>query len=195
MFTQQQSSQPQASSLWSGSTAVQSPASSQGAPRLSLGLPSQGQSGGPFSGFSLGQSQQQQQQQQPAQSASRLGFGVSQSQQQQPLGSSLLNPPSTSQPQQPGLFGTSGVASTKQQDQGQRQSPSQPAFFDSLLERSRQRNKDVNGTSTLAELPSLQLGLGDIARRVKQLGGPAAAQQGRTTDNKAYEHLHLSRSQ
>src|SRR5579862_6020486 len=102
-----QSSQSQASSLWSGSTAVQQSASSQGAPRLSLGLPSQGQGSSPFSGFSLGQSQQQQQQQQPAQSTSRLGFGVSQSQQQQPLGSSLLNPPSTSQPQQPSLFGTS----------------------------------------------------------------------------------------
>ncbi|KAH0558466.1 hypothetical protein GP486_004879, partial [Trichoglossum hirsutum] len=109
----------------------------------------------------------------------------------------MFNPSSTTQPEQSNFFGASTATTSQpqqqqQQGQGQQQSPSQPAFFDSLLERSRQRNKDVNGSSTLGELPSLQLGLGDIARRVRQLGGPAAAQQGRGVDSKAHYILAAS---
>ncbi|KAI9861990.1 MAG: hypothetical protein M1813_005061 [Trichoglossum hirsutum] len=112
----------------------------------------------------------------------------------------MFNPSSNTQPQQSNFFGASTATTSQpqqqqqqqQQGQGQQQSPSQPAFFDSLLERSRQRNKDVNGSSTLGELPNLQLGLGDIARRVRQLGGPAAAQQGRGADSKAHYILAAS---
>jgi len=52
------------------------------------------------------------------------------------------------------------------------------AHFDHLLERGRKRTAGDNGTSNFEELPSLQLGLGDIARKVRNLGagGPSADQ-------------------
>ncbi|KAK7556651.1 Nup93/Nic96-domain-containing protein [Phyllosticta citricarpa] len=61
---------------------------------------------------------------------------------------------------------------------GQSQAPGgQTAYFDHLLERSRKRAAQDNGmSSTFGDLPSLQLGLGDIARKVRNLGqgGPSA---------------------
>lgn len=101
----------------------------------------------------------------------------------QPTGTSLFasqnNP--TSQPLQSSLFASSApqqqqsqaAAAQQQQSIGQQsngQTP-QPAYFDSLLERGRKR---TNGGETIggsSELPSLQLGLGDISRRVRELGG------------------------
>ncbi|KAF2115794.1 Nup93/Nic96-domain-containing protein [Lophiotrema nucula] len=52
------------------------------------------------------------------------------------------------------------------------------AHFDHLLERGRKRNAGENGLHSFDELPSLQLGLGDIARKVRNLGagGPSADQ-------------------
>lgn len=52
------------------------------------------------------------------------------------------------------------------------------AHFDHLLERSRKRNAGENGFGNFDELPTLQLGLGDIARKVRNLGqgGPSADQ-------------------
>jgi nuclear pore complex protein Nup93 len=52
------------------------------------------------------------------------------------------------------------------------------AHFDHLLERGRKRNAAENAFGTFDELPSLQLGLGDIARKVRNLGagGPSADQ-------------------
>jgi nuclear pore complex protein Nup93 len=87
---------------------------------------------------------------------------------------------------QPSLF---GATSTQQQPQQQQQQQgaslsqsnagtSRSAHFDNLLERGRKRNAGENGGSNFDELPSLQLGLGDIARKVRNLGsgGPSAGQ-------------------
>ena len=51
-------------------------------------------------------------------------------------------------------------------------------LFDHLLERSRKRNAGENGFGNFGGLPTLQLGLGDIARKVRNLGqgGPSADQ-------------------
>jgi nuclear pore complex protein Nup93 len=84
-----------------------------------------------------------------------------------------------------GLFGGLG---SQQQQQQQQQQPSAPlaqsgaagtsALFDHLLERGRKRNAGENGLNSFDELPTLQLGLGDIARKVRNLGagGPSADQ-------------------
>lgn len=78
------------------------------------------------------------------------------------------------QQQQPGAQGQAqqqgGPLSQSQAATGQ------TAYFDHLLERSRKRAAQENGTSAFGDLPSLQLGLGDIARKVRNLGqgGPSA---------------------
>ena len=106
---------------------------------------------------------------------------------------------STSQPQtqaQPSSFGglfnnptsqatTTNGASLSQANAGTGRS----AHFDHLLERGRKRNAGENGGNNFDELPSLQLGLGDIARKVRNLGagGPSADQvQDRSQDRAAY---------
>ena len=64
---------------------------------------------------------------------------------------------------------------------------SQPAYFDSLLEKGRQRPYG-NGESFagLDGVPSLQLGLPDISRQVRQLGGLRTSnKRGDRTDTKA----------
>jgi nuclear pore complex protein Nup93 len=83
---------------------------------------------------------------------------------------------------QPSLF--AGGAAPQQQQQAaaplsQSGAPAtKNAHFDHLLERGRKRNAGENGLSNFEELPSLQLGLGDIARKVRNLGagGPSADQ-------------------
>lgn len=64
---------------------------------------------------------------------------------------------------------------------------SQPAYFDALLEKGRNRtNTGKMEGAGLQEIPSLQLGLPDISRQVRQLGGLRAnTQQGNRTDTKA----------
>ncbi|PVI01398.1 NIC-domain-containing protein [Periconia macrospinosa] len=114
---------------------------------------------------------------QPATSGFGGLFSKPAGQQTQPATST--NPQQTAGPAQPSLFGTS-------------QAPQQPggplsqsnagtgrsAHFDHLLERGRKRNAGENGLSNFDELPTLQLGLGDIARKVRNLGtgGPSADQ-------------------
>lgn len=89
-----------------------------------------------------------------------------------------------------------------QQQQGQQQGQTQPeasglgqskgpgslqaAYFDQILERGRKRNNQENG-SGLGDLPSLQLGLGDIARKVRNLGtGGPSAEHAKAGDSRAY---------
>ncbi|CAE7213654.1 hypothetical protein PTNB85_07023 [Pyrenophora teres f. teres] len=113
-----------------------------------------------------------------------------------------------------GLGQSSLFASTQQQpqqqpQQQQQQQQQQPgaslsqanagtgrsAHFDHLLERGRKRNAGENGTINFDELPSLQLGLGDIARKVRNLGsgGPSADQvQDRGQDRAAHYLLSAS---
>ncbi|KAH7552409.1 Nup93/Nic96-domain-containing protein [Bipolaris maydis] len=105
--------------------------------------------------------------------------------------SSLFNTTSTQQPtQQPQQPQQQGV-SLAQANAGSGRS----AHFDHLLERGRKRNAGENGTSNFDELPSLQLGLGDIARKVRNLGsgGPSADQvQDRAQDRAAHYLLSAS---
>lgn len=114
--------------------------------------------------------------------------------------------PTTNNTQQTGGLGQTSLFNTTTQQQTQQpQQPQQPqqqgaslaqanagsgrsAHFDHLLERGRKRNAGENGTSNFDELPSLQLGLGDIARKVRNLGsgGPSADQvQDRAQDRAA----------
>ncbi|KAF2425242.1 meiotically up-regulated 87 protein [Tothia fuscella] len=74
------------------------------------------------------------------------------------------------------LFGsTTGPAQQQNQTQAEPAKAS-AAYFDQMLERGRKRNAQSNGV--LSDLPTLQLGLGDIARKVRNLGtgGPSAEQ-------------------
>jgi hypothetical protein len=88
---------------------------------------------------------------------------------------------------EPSLFGGASTQQQPQQQPQQQQGASlsqsnagttRSAHFDNLLERGRKRNAGENGGSNFDELPSLQLGLGDIARKVRNLGagGPSADQ-------------------
>ena len=82
-----------------------------------------------------------------------------------------------------GLFGGTGTQQHQQQGTSLAQSTagngtSRSAHFDHLLERGRKRNAGENGLGSFDALPTLQLGLGDIARKVRNLGtgGPSADQ-------------------
>ncbi|KAF2828354.1 NIC-domain-containing protein [Ophiobolus disseminans] len=124
--------------------------------------------------------------------------------------SSLFNkPPPTQQstmnnPQQTSGLGHSslfGTASTQQQPPPQQQQGAslsqsnvgtgRSAHFDHLLERGRKRNAGENGGASFDELPSLQLGLGDIARKVRNLGagGPSADQVRDGAQDRAAHYL------
>ena len=102
-----------------------------------------------------------------------------------PAASSLF---SSQQPQQPGQ-----AAQSQQQAGEPKTSTSQPAYFNSLLEKGKKRTHDTNGGPSFADLPSLQLGLGDIARRARELGN-AGQQSGRgaSTDSRAHYLLAAS---
>ncbi|KAK4998450.1 nuclear pore complex subunit [Elasticomyces elasticus] len=138
-----------------------------------------------------------------------------------PAGSGLFQnlgqsqaPAASQPPTASGLFGSSFLNNNSQPQQNQTQNQgqamqentqpiagsSQPAYFDRLLERGKKRHNQDHGISgtQFDELPSLQLGLGDIARKVRNLGqgGPSAqgAQIGRINgvDNRANYFLAAS---
>ncbi|KAF3387051.1 Nucleoporin NIC96 [Penicillium rolfsii] len=99
----------------------------------------------------------------PAQNAQTPSlFGQSQAQTQQPSQSSLLGQP---QPQ-----ASTAQAPTQASTQG-----TQPAFFNSLLERGKKRPLSATVQSgNFEDVPSLQLGLDDIRRKARELGTPGA---------------------
>lgn len=82
--------------------------------------------------------------------------------------------PPQSQPQQQNNQLGQAAQGQQQQQVGQQsrggQVVSQPAYFDNLLEKGRKRTHDADGGPGFRDLPSLQLGLGDIAKRVRELG-------------------------
>ncbi|KAF2712324.1 NIC-domain-containing protein [Pleomassaria siparia CBS 279.74] len=91
----------------------------------------------------------------------------------------------TANPLQTGVGGQSswlGGTGTHQEQTGtpltQSTTGTRSAHFDHLLERGRKRNARENGLTSFDELPTLQLGLGDIARKVRNLGtgGPSGDQ-------------------
>ncbi|KAI9894756.1 MAG: hypothetical protein M1814_002113 [Vezdaea aestivalis] len=98
------------------------------------------------------------------------------------IGGTSSNPPPTTS-----LFGTLGAqaqqptqlpsqqSQAQQQQQGTDQAPqpsnARPAYFDGLLERGRQRQFATGEKDNLNALPDLQLGLGDISRKARELAG------------------------
>ncbi|KAH7401063.1 Nup93/Nic96-domain-containing protein [Phaeosphaeria sp. MPI-PUGE-AT-0046c] len=110
--------------------------------------------------------------------------------------SAMNNQQQTSGLGQSNLFGTASTQQQQPQQQGASLSQStagtgRSAHFDHLLERGRKRNAGENGGSNFDELPSLQLGLGDIARKVRNLGagGPSADQARDGAQDRAAHYL------
>ncbi|RFU33591.1 hypothetical protein B7463_g2764, partial [Scytalidium lignicola] len=170
----------------------------------------QPQAGGGLFG-SLGTASQPQQQQQTTGTGLFGGLGSTSQPQAQQSGSGLfggLNP--NSQPQQQAstsLFGGGLGASTANQQQvqpvsqssllGSTQIPSQSqsqqngpsgAYFDAILEKSRKRAHG-HEEGAAENLPSLQLGLGDLRQRIKRLG-PGVQERG--VDGRAHYLLAAS---
>jgi nuclear pore complex protein Nup93 len=143
----------------------------------------QSQGGGGLFG-SIGSNSQAPQQQQ-SQTGSLFGaFGsTSQPPQQQSQTISVFGSLGTqNKPNgQAGLGGSTSDLQTQQQ-----QTQQSGAYFDSLLEKSRKR---ARGETALEDLPSLQLGLGDLRQRIKRLG-PAV--QDRAADGRAHYLLAAS---
>ena len=106
----------------------------------------------------------------------------------QPAASSLFAPQHSQQPQQ----------SQSLQQQPSQQGPIfskgvQPAYFDNLLEKGRKRTRDADGGPGFQDLPSLQLGLGDIAKRVREIGHVGdPTKGGRGADSRAHYLLAAS---
>ncbi|KAL9078270.1 MAG: hypothetical protein Q9157_002816 [Trypethelium eluteriae] len=114
-----------------------------------------------------------------------------------------LNTTQAQKPQAGSLFGGSTLVGDSQAQQAQTQThpqgaqqsqglaaPSQPAYFDHLLERGKKRTTQENGGAQLGDMPSLQLGLGDIARKVRNLGnGGPSAPQARASDSSRAHYL------
>lgn len=96
---------------------------------------------------------------QGAQTSSLFGqTQTQQQQQQQPAQSSILG-----QSKQP--------ANTAQTQGGASTQTTQPAFFNSLLERGKKRPLSGTGQNgNFEDIPSLQLGLDDIRRKARELG-------------------------
>lgn len=114
---------------------------------------------------------------------------------------SLFAPLNTSTSQAPGgsIFGNQTQSQSQsnpqaQPAQGQLQYGAskigQPAFFDSLLEKGKKRSRGVESPG-LGQLPSLQLGLGDIGRKVRELGASSQV-TGKNADSKAHYLLAAS---
>lgn len=127
-----------------------------------------------------------------------------------PATSSLFGGPSsgtTSQPVASSLFGTQPLQQgipldqtaqgEQQQQDGQQGQPGhkarQPAYFENLLEKGRKRTHDADGGPGFRDFPRLQLGLSDIAKRVRELGGVGPRHQGgKAADSKAHYLLAAS---
>lgn len=97
-------------------------------------------------------------------------------------GASLFGskPQDQQQPAQSSLFPQSQAQSGSSQ-------ATQPAFFNSLLERGRKRPlSSMAQSNNFEDLPSLQLGLDDIRRKARELGSPRATDsQQHAPSNKA----------
>lgn len=82
-----------------------------------------------------------------------------------------------------------GQSQAQQQPQNQGQNPSQstqPAFFNSLLERGKKRPlSSANQSNNFEEVPSLQLGLSDIRRKARELGSGGQKDTPNGTSSKA----------
>jgi nuclear pore complex protein Nup93 len=121
------------------------------------------------------------------------------------FGASFFKPQASSGPAQPAPASSSGWFTASQpnqqqpqaQETGQNQQPSlaqstqspqatQPAFFNSLLERGKKRPfASTSQDNSYGELPSLQLGLDDIRRKARELGAQDSKTRQAGRDQKA----------
>lgn len=174
--------------------------------QTSLNPPQGGQTNSPFSLSAFGSLGTTQAQSTPTAGAAGGNFGLSQqpgSQPQQtsnpfqtqnnaaanqPFGSSFLAPPQIQQQSQNQQQPQNQFAQT-QDANGQQPiglvKTSQPAYFNSLLEKGKKRAHAADGGPGFGDLPSLQLGLEDIARKARELGGLGSQDKGAPTDGKA----------
>ena len=107
----------------------------------------------------------------------------------QPAASSLF----ALQPQPQQQNDQSGQGAQEQQQQHIGQLTSQPAYFDNLLEKGRKRAHDADGGPGFRDLPSLQLGLDDIAKKVRELGSVGMQKhRGKAADSSAHYLLAAS---
>jgi len=104
-----------------------------------------------------------------------------------PATSSLFAPPQSQQQQQTQQnHSVQGPAPQQEAQQGSTTDRPQAAYFNNLLGKSPKRARE-DGTNSFQELPNLQLGLGDIAKRVREIGTIGSAKAGgRGVDNRAY---------
>lgn len=126
-----------------------------------------------------------------------LGANSAQQQQQKPVNNLFggLNTIGTGQTQPnagaSSLFSNTTNLATQSQVGGQQAQPSvassaPTALFQNLLERGKKRNADSNTNIQFGDLPSLQLGLSDIANKVRNLGASkGASRASRGADSKA----------
>ena len=205
-------------SLFPSSTPATTAAQTTAASLFSTAATSQPQqAGGLFGGLGASSSQPEQPQQpgglfsrigsstEPQQTATTSGqfgstpgaslLGGSRLQQIAPLGGSLLGAAqSTAQPAAArGLFGgtpSQPAQANISQSQNTQPAPNQSAYFDQMLERGKKRNGLESGG--FGDLPSLQLGLADIARKARNLGTGGATAEARAGDPRAYVYLLLA---
>ena len=129
--------------------------------------------GGLFGSVSASQTQ-------PQQTSSFFGGAQNNVGTTQPTAPSLFAP--QIQPQQQQHLSGLPAQGQQQQQVGQQSQGGQviahSAYFDILLEKGRKRVREADGGPDFNDLPSLQLGLGDIAKRVRELGTPGRNQAG-----------------
>ena len=98
---------------------------------------------------------------------------------QQPLLPTIGGQSNSQQPLFPNLSGQAKSNEAEQSAQSQQQnaaSGSRTAYFDALLEQNKKRRRTAEERSAFGEVPSLELGLGDIAKRVRELGSGYGSQ-------------------
>ncbi|KAL8937780.1 MAG: hypothetical protein Q9216_004258, partial [Gyalolechia sp. 2 TL-2023] len=135
---------------------------------------------------------------QPQQSSSL--FGQPKPATTQTSSAGLFAPPATSAASGASIFSTQtpyqhdqSAHNAPQQPAPAQPRPFQPAYFESLLEKGRKRSRDADGVPALGDLPDLHLGLTDIARRVREIGGVATQSPAdRAADSKAHYLLAAS---
>ncbi|KAL9104641.1 MAG: hypothetical protein Q9163_000445 [Psora crenata] len=132
---------------------------------------------------------------QPQQTSNLFGTSLNATS-SQPTASTLFPP---QQPQQQPQQQQQPQPGQAQQQDDVHQGPitskgAQPAYFDNLLEKGRKRMRNTDGGPGFQDLPSLQLGLGDIAKRVREIGGVGGAQtrDKKGADSKAHYLLAAS---
>ena len=104
-------------------------------------------------------------------------IGLQSQQTYQPFGASLFPPEQPRQVQSQDQAGNQSL--------GLKRGP-QLVYFDNLLEKGKRKANGGDGELGFGELPSLQLGLEDIARRARELGGVGTQTHGgATADSKA----------